>query len=308
MGNELTTKNNNYVASTEDYFAMVAGETSQFRDGGGMNFMKFDGNTGEFSYGANNEELALGTLLALNIPSYRRGFICWKDGKPVDEIMVSVTEGAPPRKTELPDHGPYEEEGDGWSEQYTIEMRMMEDPHLLLQFQANNASKRRAFEKLMKDFARQFREHPECAPVIEIDEVEFETKGKSGKRNFKKHAPVFKIIEWAPIENLDALVEGSPDDYESDEDDRAPPARSRARRDAESDERPARVTNRRARDEEDEPPARSARRSRDEEEETETRPSRARSRDADEVEDGEDEAPPRRSARSEPVSRGRGRF
>jgi hypothetical protein len=314
MGNELTTKSNSYIATTEDYFATAAAEAAQFRDGGGVAFMKFDGNTGEYSYGANNEELPLGTLLALNIPSWRRGYICWNDGQVVGEVMVAVNEGQPPRKQDLEDHGPYVEKNDGWSDQYTIEMRMVDEPHLNLLFQANNGSKRRAFEHMMKDFARQYKSHPGCAPVVEIDETEFETKDPNGgKRKFKKHAPVFKIVDWVPLEELNALVEGSPDDYEQDD---APPARVTARRAAreevEDDAPPARTATRRAAreepEEEEERPVRASTRraAREEpEEEEDERPAVRRSARAAVEEEPEEDAP--RRNRAEPASR-RGKF
>lgn len=289
MGNELTTRNSSAILSTDDFYAAIAAEASTFRDGGGMVFLKFDGNTGEYSYGADNTELALGSELALNMLSYKRGWICWNDGEVVDEVMVSVNEGPPPRKSELKDHGPYVEDNDGWSEQYTIEMRMMDEPHTLMLFQANNSSKRRAFEALVKDFAKGFKSNPDCAPVIEIDEREFEAKGgKDSKRKFKKHAPVFKIIDWVPLEELNALVEGSPDDYE-DEAETEVEAKS-ARRRPEPEEEEAPRSSRRTRaaepDDEDEAP-RSSRRTRAAAADEDEAPRARRSRD----EDDEDEAP-----------------
>lgn len=293
MGNEITNRANSYIASTEDYFAAVAAEASTFRDGGGVMFMKFDGNTGDYSYGADNTELPLGTLVAVNIQSYRRGWICWNDGEVVDEIMVPIHEGAPPKKHELPDHGPYTEDNDGWSEQYTIEFTLIEEPFLTLLFQANNRSKRIAFENMMKDFAKGFKLHEGCAPIIELDEREFEGKAKEGKRKYRKHAPILKIVDWKSLEELAALTEGSPDDYEEEDDrDTRRASRTDSRRDEEEDERPRRSA--RDRDEEEGTRSRSRR-----DEEEDDRPSR-RDRAIAAARDEEEEEEDRRSSRADP--------
>lgn len=314
MSNELTPKANSYIANTEDYFAAVAAEADTFRDSGGLMYLKFNGNDGEYSYGSDNTELKLGSLLALNIQSYRRGWICWNDGEVVDEIMTPIHEGAPPKKTSLPDHGPYVEENDGWSEQYTIEMRMVEEPYINLLFQANNRSKRIAFENMMKDFAKGFRLNEGCAPVIEIDEREFEGKAKEGsKKRYKKHAPIFKIVDWKSLEELATLSEGTPADYEPEPAVDEPVTSRRASRRDEEDEAPRRASRR---DEEDEAPRRASRRDAEEDEprrsaarrddpadEEDERPRRSASR-RDEPEDG-DEAP--RTSRAEPRATAGGR-
>lgn len=303
MGNELTPQANSYITNTEDYFALVAAEADNFREGGGLMYLKFDGNTGEYSYGSDKTELKLGSLLALNIKSYRRGWICWNDGEVVDEIMVPLHEGTPPAKTSLTNHGPYVEPNDGWSEQYTIEMRMVEEPYINLLFQANNTSKRIAFQNMMKDFSKGFRLNEGCAPVIEIDEREFEGKAKEGKRKYKKHAPIFKIVDWKSLEELAALAEGSPDDYEPEENAREEPATSRrtaSRRDEPEDEAPRRSSRRD--EEEDERPRRSAARRDDPVDEEDERPRRSASR----RDEDEDEDQPRTN-RAEPRANAGGR-
>ncbi len=50
--------------------------------------------------------------------SAEAGFICWKDGSPVDERMASVF-ADPINPETLPDHGPHDQ-GDGWREQVKI--------------------------------------------------------------------------------------------------------------------------------------------------------------------------------------------
>jgi hypothetical protein len=230
MGSEVATRANTFVSNNDDYYAQLAQEAAGLKMGGdGKAFMKFDGNSGDYSYGQNDDPLNIGDLLAANPRSFKRGWICWKDGEMMEEIMLSIEEGQPPAKHTLKDYGPYEEENDGWSEQFSIEFRMLDEPHAEMVFKANNASKRRALAGLMKDWSKTYKSHPGELPVIEIDETEFEFK--KGKRTFTKHAPVFKIVEWRAEDDLVALTEGSPADYA------AGPAE-------EEDERPARSSRR----------------------------------------------------------------
>lgn len=221
MTNQVALRSNTSVAalSADDYYAALAAEAEGYRGGGdGVNFLKFNGNDGLYSYGADDISLEIGTQAAVNPRSLKRGFICWIDGKPKEEIMMSLEEGPPPPKHSLTDHGPYRK-GEGWVEQKTIEFKTIEGDILNLLFQANNKSKMNALEALMKDFGRNFRNNPGCLPVIEFGSTSFETQerdeeGKPYGRKIKKYAPSFKILGWLAETELDAIVQGAPEDYD----------------------------------------------------------------------------------------------
>jgi hypothetical protein len=163
--------------------------------GGGVLFLKFNGNDGYYSYGADDTDLPVDSQAAMNPRSLKRGWICWKGGQVQEEIMMSLEEGLPPAKHQLPDYGPYGKD-DGWSEQKTIEFKTIDGEGLTLLFQANNKSKMNALEAVMKDFARQYKSNPGCVPIVELGENEFETQPKnedgSKGRKVRKHAPKFK--------------------------------------------------------------------------------------------------------------------
>jgi hypothetical protein len=222
MSNEVAIRGNTapVITSTDDYYAALAAEAQSYRGGGGgAAFLKFNGNDGYYSYGADDVDLEVGTQVAVDPKTLKRGWICWKDGSVQEEIMLSLEEGLPPAKHLLPDHGPYGKD-DGWSEQKTIEFVGIDGETPKLLFQANNASKRNALEAFMKDFGRQFRNNPGMVPVIELGENEFEAKPKDGGRKVKKHAPKFKIVGWISREEFDGYNEGeggNADDYVDDE-------------------------------------------------------------------------------------------
>lgn len=316
MSRELATTGNRAVA-TDDYFEQLAAIAGGLKGGGGGKaFMKFDGNTGEYSYGADDEALEIGAELAVNMRSAEWGWVIWVDGDVLHEEMVPMTTRQP-AKHNLPDHGPYGED-DGPSEQYTIDMKMLDEPGVEMVFQANNNSKRRAMAALMKDFAASFRMHPGEVPIIELGEREFETttKGKGKGRKIIKHAPSFKIVAWISEEELLAMSEGAPEDYPDDdkpagkqralpapvEEAERPPRRSARAAPPEDEPAPPRTSRRTATPEpepEDEPaPPRTSRRQREPEPEPEEAPRSARRQAARApAPEPEEDTPPARTSR-----------
>lgn len=239
MSNALTTRGTTALATAGavDPFAAAADDMGA----SGAVYMKFNGNTGEYSFGAEAEELPEGTRLAVNMRNFRRGYICWKDEEVVDEIMVKVIDGNPPAEHQLPDHGPYSDDPDdneGWSEQAAVDFRSVEDGREFV-FKTSSKSGRRALGQLLKDYARQYKVHEGELPIIELATQSWMPKEK---KHGKKYSPVFKIVDWANEEALAAQVEGEdPADYAADAAEtvettaapaperRAPPANRRTR-------------------------------------------------------------------------------
>jgi hypothetical protein len=173
------------------------------------NFLKFNGNTGDFTYGQKDEELPHGTQLAADMLNFARGWICWKDGEVEDEIMVPILKGEPPLEHTLPDHGPYEKHDDGsedgWAEQAKIGLRDVETGETYL-YKTTSKSGRRALGQLLKDFSKLHRMHPGETPVVEISGQSYTPKDK---KLGKKFAPIFKIVGWMNDADLAQLDEGS---------------------------------------------------------------------------------------------------
>jgi hypothetical protein len=176
----------------------------------GALYLKFDGNTGIYSFGKDAEELQKGTRLALNPNEFKRGWICWNNKEVMEEIMVRVVEGKPPAKGSLTDHGPYKKKQDGWREQASFEMRDIEDG---TQFQFKTSSKggNISVANLIRDFGKAFSQHPGELAIIELQHVSFEAKDEDGDSIGKKFAPVFKIVEWASEADLIAKLDAAKD-------------------------------------------------------------------------------------------------
>jgi hypothetical protein len=231
MQNAIATTSAQYIATSDDIFAALEAEAATLTGGGsaGKAFLKFSGNDGTFTYGANNDDLEVGSKLLVNVESYQRGFICWVDGQVKGEVMTPLGQPAP-IQANLPDYGPYGED-DGWSEQQTIELKLLDGEGTEMVFQANNISKRRAIAKLLKDFGASYKRNPGAAPVVEIGSTEFEVKGQ-GKRKIIKHAPTF-TLSYLKSEDVNALLEDNPADYAAGDEEattsRATPLSTRGR-------------------------------------------------------------------------------
>lgn len=187
----------------------------------GALYLKFDGNTGIYSFGKDGEELKKGTRLAVNHREFKRGWICWNNKEVMEEIMVRVMEGRPPAKGSLTDHGPYKKKQDGWREQASFEMRDIEAGD---QFQFKTSSKggNIAVANLIRDFGKGVAQHPGELAIVELQNVSFEAKDEDGDSIGKKYAPLFKLVGWANEDELAAKFENSAETEEAEDDDDVP--------------------------------------------------------------------------------------
>lgn len=224
MGTELAPIRNGSSAVTnfgDDPWAAYAAQHGN--SNAGVQYMKFDGNTGVFNYGADRTELEEGTQLAVNMNEYKNGFICWKEQEVVDEKMISVVvvfAGAPPIvQAHLPDHGPYKKyangASDGWVEQYSVALKLLDNGADVV-FKTSSVSGIRSLKKLLSDYAAGRKVHgPDAVPIVEISTTTFVPKN-AGPGTGKKYVPVFTVVGWKSPEELEDLV-GEADGDEGEE-------------------------------------------------------------------------------------------
>jgi hypothetical protein len=230
MGTDVATIRNGSTAVAsfgDDPWAAYAAQHGN--SNAGVQYMKFDGNTGVFNYGADRTELEEGTQLAVNMNEYKTGFICWKDQEVVDEKMISVIEvfaGAPPIvEAHLKDHGPYKKYAngatDGWVEQQSVGLKLLDDGTDMV-FKSSSVSGIRSLKKLLSDYAAGRKVHgADAVPIVEISTTTFVPKN-AGPGAGKKYVPVFTIVAWKSPEELEALA-AEEVDTEVEEEEAAPP-------------------------------------------------------------------------------------
>lgn len=170
-------------------------------------FLKFSGNTGEFSY--KGQVIEHGSVFAFNMMEMRKGWICWKDGKAQEQHMVRVLSAERVlEKDELTDHGPYKE-GEGWAEQIGVTIRDLEGGD---QLELNLSSKggRNALIRLANEYGTKARMNLDDngdpkVPLVEVSAQSFKSKLAAGT----KWAPQFKIVQWMTMDELAVLSENA---------------------------------------------------------------------------------------------------
>lgn len=195
-------------------------------------YLKFNGNTGEFTYGADDVALEYGSQVVADLFNVSFGWICWKDGDPVEETLVKILDGKPPLEHNLTDHGPYDSEDDGWREATALPMVLLcngesddSEAGLKLNFKGSSGSAVRGVRKLSGAFGKLFREHQNEFPVIELSAEQFAAKEK---KYGKKYAPIFTIKGWISEDELAGLVgDTTSGDYDPEEPETAAPATRR---------------------------------------------------------------------------------
>jgi hypothetical protein len=174
-------------------------------------FLKYSGNTGKYMF--KGVEVEHGTRLAFNILGAKKGWVCWKDSKPVDQIMVDILGGGRiPSEESLKDHGPFKQ-GDGWKQQLSVVVRSLEGGDQM-DFNLSNQSGRNALGALIQEFgakAAMFVDNngEPKVPIVEIGAQSFQPRDASGT----KWAPTLKLVDWKSQAELAAL-----DPYADDDD------------------------------------------------------------------------------------------
>lgn len=203
MGTEVATRSRTEMAqeSAYDPFAMAGNDMA----GASALYAKFNGNSGEFTYGANATEIEKGERMAADVFGARRGWICWVESEVAEEIMVAIPNGNPPAEHTLTDHGPYKkyEDGteDGWSSQFAINFRLLGEDHdgVEITYKTSTKSALRPLGDLVKQYGREYKMNPGKIPIVELDKGSYMPREK---KHGKKYFPIFKIVDWIDEEEL----------------------------------------------------------------------------------------------------------
>lgn len=170
---------------------------------GNFQFLKFDHKVGEFVYGMEENIVEEDEKYAVNTDSLSRGFICWRGGNAVGEVMAPVMSGRIIKEADLEDHGPYKKDTDGWKAQTSIEFQSLDTGETLL-FKTGSKGGTSAIGSVSKEVvARVKRGETDIIPIVEM------SSGSYKHRDYGKiHTPKFTVIDWvapAGAANDDAI-------------------------------------------------------------------------------------------------------
>jgi hypothetical protein len=200
MSNELsqeTSSTAQALTSNVDPFLAYADAVSPRNIVGAL--LKFS--KGDYFAGEEGKSVPVGTHFIVNLEELFVGQVKWRDGKPVEHIMVRIADGVlPPKRDELGDQDQSTWEMDGTGQprdpwQLTSYVPMMNEEGELFTFATSSEGGRKAVGDLARLYAWHRRRHPDVYPVIALD-VDSYLHKKRERGRIK--VPRFTIVGWEP--------------------------------------------------------------------------------------------------------------
>lgn len=207
---QLAVVNENALAALEQFGS--SGNTDH------VAFLRFS--KGDFVAGIEESQIEDDEEFAANIPTLSHGYICWKDGSPVDEQMATVISGHTIAKGSLADHGPYEG-SDGWREQSSIEFVHMETGERF-----RFATSSRGGVKALSVLAKEYATHVKSGGVGVVPVVRMVPDSYKHDKYGRVHVPTFPIVRWVGPDLSDIVEEVDDSDIPFEEE-AAPKKRGR---------------------------------------------------------------------------------
>ena len=158
----------------------------EIASGGGFGpLLKFDANTSKYTIDKN--EVPVGRKFIVHIQQYARGWVLFRDKRPVECKIHKITEGKPPDREEL-DSAIADSDDDGWVYQRYLPLEDY-DTSELMTFVSKSTGAKIALENLIQ--AYMMGRHRGGLPIICLTISDFRT------REFgRKPRPDFKLIGW----------------------------------------------------------------------------------------------------------------
>ncbi len=130
------------------------------------------------------------------------GWTCWKGGGVAEKHEWSVfeTDKAIPA-SQLADHGPYKDDGDGWQFMLGVSMFDVDDPQTKIKFTTTSKSGRNVVADLTSEIAKRIIAGEPELPVMRLDDEQFTAHGK------KNGKPKFAVEAWVTREEVNAFIE-----------------------------------------------------------------------------------------------------
>jgi hypothetical protein len=177
-------------------------------------FLKFKATTGKYTAGADDRAIPAEAELAVNMDSYRAGFVQWVDKRPVDDRMVFIGRGDPlPRRDELgkTDRKSWERNQSGdpvdpWRLTEDIEVTDL-DTGETYKFSTSTRGGMRALRNLAGNYADDRGKHPDEWPVIAAETKSWENNRNGGAIQYD---PVLRIVGWVAKDEVPAVAPAAP--------------------------------------------------------------------------------------------------
>ena len=172
--------------------------------------LKFNGKSGDWSFGAQGLPMEDGQILVAVVPEMLAGHMLWKDGELADQAWMPAFKFNPRgHRATLGDQDqelwPCDENGqptDPWKEAVMLPMI---DPNTRAEytFSSSSVGGVRAAKRLADTYVKQMKAAPEttkgCLPVIALGSDSYK---HSDKKRGTIHNPVFEGVDWIRASDL----------------------------------------------------------------------------------------------------------
>jgi hypothetical protein len=160
---------------------------------------------GDWLLGQDGEELKVGSRFALNMLDAERGWIRWRDGKPVERRMARIAARAPiPARYELghEDESLWERDGDDrprdpWQLMLEIPARELDGERREVVLSGGSRGWEGCCKALLTEFAQGARQSPGKVPVVELANDSYTHKAFG-----RVKVPVLPIVAWMTEDEL----------------------------------------------------------------------------------------------------------
>ena len=162
---------------------------------------------GDWLFGQEDEDVSLGSRVALNVMEAEWGWLYWHDKRPEERRMLKVASGqAISARSDLGKDDkamwPTGDDGkpqDPWQKTIEIPGREIDGERREFNLSGSSAGFEGAVKKLFKQFAEESRSNPGKVPIVELGNDKYKHKVYDWVK-----VPVLSIVEWADKDKLDA--------------------------------------------------------------------------------------------------------
>ena len=179
------------------------------RSGGNLSgeLLKFSGKTGTWTSGAQGVEVSIGTQLVAIVSELVAGFVKWRDGELVEQVMQPITETYDPKALRAslgdtdPGGWPKGDDGrpeDPWREGALLPLKNLKTDAEYT-YSTSSVGGTRAIKHLISTYAWQMRAAPETTanhlPVVELGARSYK---HADRKRGTIYNPTLDGVDWVP--------------------------------------------------------------------------------------------------------------
>lgn len=169
----------------------------------GVEYVSFSGKTGALTFGRDQQQLPSDEAFLIEPASAFRGWICWKESKPVARHQWSIySPQLAIAERDLEDKGPFTRKQDGWKSVMGFGFISTDGEAVQYSFSSNSTSGKNAISDLFKEIAARMARGEPHYPIFYFTKEKFFAQGEW---NWK---PKFEIEEWIDEAEAAAMLGG----------------------------------------------------------------------------------------------------